>query len=59
VALGHLDGDGMLDAAVANVYSNSVSVLMGKGDGTFQPNRELATGARPYSVAIGDVDQNG
>ena len=35
VAIGDLNGDGSLDLAVANEYSNSISVLLGNADGTF------------------------
>ena len=35
VAIGDLDGDGDLDLAVANYYSNNVSVLRNKGNGDF------------------------
>jgi hypothetical protein len=30
-----LNGDGKLDMAVPNVFDNSVTVLLGNGDGTF------------------------
>jgi hypothetical protein len=36
VTTGDLDGDGDLDLAVANLGSDTVSVLLGNGDGTFQ-----------------------
>ena len=36
VAVGDFNGDGKADLAVANVYSNNVSVLLGNGNGTFQ-----------------------
>src|SRR6516165_10700371 len=36
VASGDFNGDNKLDLAVANFASNSVSILLGKGDGTFQ-----------------------
>jgi FG-GAP repeat protein len=35
VAAGDFNGDGVLDLAVANSGSASVSVLLGLGDGTF------------------------
>ena len=34
--MGDFNGDGKLDLAVANYGSNTVSVLLGNGDGTFQ-----------------------
>src|SRR5438552_514453 len=37
VAIGDLDGDGKSDLAVANQSSNSVSVRLGNGNGTFKP----------------------
>src|SRR5207245_10372741 len=44
VAAGDLNGDGRLDLVVANSLANSVSVLLGNGDGTFQPARDFDTG---------------
>jgi hypothetical protein len=35
VAVGDFNGDGRLDLAVANFYSDNVSVLLGNGDGRF------------------------
>src|SRR5262249_20817764 len=37
VAAGDLNGDGKTDLVVANLNGRSISVLMGNGDGTFQP----------------------
>src|SRR5205807_1565926 len=37
VVAGDVNGDGILDLAVANVNSGTVTVLLGNGDGTFQP----------------------
>ncbi|MCA9276994.1 MAG: VCBS repeat-containing protein [Phycisphaerales bacterium] len=59
VAIGDLDGDGTRDLTVANRNSNSVSVLLGNGDGTFQPRQDFATGVDPWSVSIGDLDGDG
>lgn len=66
IAIGDLNGDGHLDLAVANrdryyndSASNSVSLLFGDGDGTFQPQVALATGLAPTFVALGDIDRDG
>ena len=53
------NGDGKLDLAVVNTTSGSVSVLLGKGDGTFQPALTSATGYGPVSIAVGDFDGDG
>jgi hypothetical protein len=59
VATGDFNADGKLDLAVANHQGNSVSILLGKGDGTFQSNVDYATGQFPYSVAVGDFNGDG
>ena len=45
---GDFNGDGRLDLATANSDSNDISVLLGNGDGTFQPQLRFAVGAYPY-----------
>lgn len=35
VAIGDFNADGRPDLAVANFYSNNVSILLGNGNGTF------------------------
>lgn len=59
VAVADLDGDGILDAVVCAGPSNNVAVLLGLGDGTFQPAGLSATGFTPVAVAIGDIDGDG
>ena len=65
VAIGDLNGDDNLDLAVATqvwlspVVRGNVSVLLGNGDGTFQPAvqyRVDGVGENPSSLAIGDLD---
>ena len=50
LAIGDFNGDSKLDAAVANFGSNTVSVFLGNGDGTFQTRVDYATGGTPSSV---------
>ena len=59
VAVGDFNGDGKPDLAVANSNSNNVSVLLGKGDGTFQTAVNYGAGARAFCVAISDLNGDG
>jgi hypothetical protein len=51
-----LNSDGVVDLASAN--SSTVSVFLGKGDGTFQPRTDFPTGPA-YEIAAGDVNGDG
>src|SRR5438552_3471830 len=60
VAVGDFNRDGNLDLVVANSSSDSVGVLLGNGNGTFQPAVTFpAGGMQPQSVAVGDFDGDG
>jgi hypothetical protein len=59
VAVGDFNGDGHPDLAVTNNDSNSVSILLGNGDGTFQPAINYAVGIAPHGLAVGDVNGDG
>jgi len=59
VAVADLDQDGRLDLAVANNGANTVSVLLGHGDGTFAPRVDFATGEMPDGVRVGDLNGDG
>lgn len=53
------DGDGSNDLVVPNQDSNTVSVLLGTGDGTFGGPADYPTGAAPRTVATADLDGDG
>ena len=59
IAIGDVSGDGRPDLVTANFGSNTVSVLLGNGGGTFGTNADYETGFSPVSVAIGDVSGDG
>jgi Bacterial Ig-like domain (group 3)/FG-GAP-like repeat len=63
VVSGDFNGDGLPDVALTttgNGANPAVEVLLGKGDGSFQPNHLILPVASPsLSVAAGDFDGNG
>lgn len=60
LAVGDFNTDTKLDLAVANMMSNNVSILLGKGDGTFTLSPSPATtGNGPSSLAVGDFNGDG
>ena len=61
VTIGDLNRDGNADLAVTNTGTEeesgtSVSVLLGRGNGTFQPKVDYETGSLPVTSAIGDLN---
>jgi FG-GAP-like repeat/FG-GAP repeat len=58
-AVGDFNGDGKADLVVVNQGANTLSVLLGNGNGTFQPRTDYATGTSPWGVAVGDVNGDG
>jgi hypothetical protein len=57
------NGDGKLDLATANYgpdyWSGTVSVFLGNGDGTFQPQNAYAAGINPFGIMAGDFNRDG
>ena len=58
-AAGDFNGDGFLDLVVENYEENTVSILLGKGDGTFQPEVKYSVGGEPERVLVTDLDGDG
>jgi len=59
VASGDFDGDGLLDLAVVNRKSNDLSVLLGRGDGTFTKQQRFPVSEAPDQLTVADLDQDG
>jgi len=59
VATGELNGDDRQDLIVANQGSNHVSVLLGRGNGNFQPAQNFVVPGSPRSAAVGDFNVDG
>jgi hypothetical protein len=68
VAAVDLNNDGKLDVVVAHeiacytapcVASEVISVMLGNGDGTFQPSREIQVGRGMAQIAVGDYNRDG
>jgi hypothetical protein len=59
VAVADLNGDGKPDLVVANTIDSTVSVLLGNGHGSFQPQQMYAVGTYPDAVAVADLNGDG
>jgi len=61
IATGDLNNDSHPDLVVVNQADNTVSVLLGNGDGTFTAatNSPLSTGQAPTAVTISDFNADG
>jgi hypothetical protein len=59
IVTGVFNGHGIPDLAVANQSSNTVSILLGEGNGTFTPATTLTTGNSPSALAVGDFNGDG
>jgi FG-GAP-like repeat/Bacterial Ig-like domain len=53
------NGDGITDLVTSNAMAGDLSILLGKGDGTFMPTQKPQVGAKPRGVAVLDVDGDG
>ncbi|HWT00602.1 MAG TPA: FG-GAP-like repeat-containing protein [Pyrinomonadaceae bacterium] len=60
-AVADFDGDGKLDMATANSFSDDVTILLGNGTGAFTEaaGSPVTVGTSPVSVAAADFDNDG
>jgi hypothetical protein len=61
IVIADFNGDGIQDLSVGNTSQSALtqSILLGNGDGTFQPQLTFPTGNFPYGEAVGDFDNDG
>jgi hypothetical protein len=59
IATGDFNGDGKLDLAVTDEAGNTVSILLGKGDGTFEAPMTEVVGNAPVAMVAGDFNNDG
>jgi len=58
IATGDFNNDGNVDLAVANKGSNTISIFLGNGDGTFKAATDIATGHSPVAVSAANLNTN-
>jgi hypothetical protein len=54
-----VNNDGRSDLVLADSQSGGISVLLGNGDGTFQPAVSYKTSGSPQSLVVGDFNGDG
>src|SRR5262249_21595787 len=59
VVIADFNRDGLPDVAVANFDSGDVSVLLGRGDGSFRPQLRLDATSAAFDQSAGDCNGDG
>jgi hypothetical protein len=58
VAVADVNNDSKTDIIVTNFGGDTVGILLGNGDGTFQPQQTYPVGSHPQSAAVGDFNDD-
>ncbi len=58
MAIGDFNNDTNLDLGTANSGEDSISILLGNRDGTFQNEKKYGVGPQPQSIAVGDFNKD-
>jgi hypothetical protein len=59
LTMADFNGDGLADVATISTAAGLVSVLISRGDGTFQPPAEVGVGPVPVAILATDLDGDG
>ena len=59
IAAADFNHDGHTDLVTANSTANTVTVLLGSGNGAFGPSADYAVGRSPLSVVVADFNNDG
>ena len=59
LVVGDFDGNGKDDLLTTDADADTISVLLGRGDGSFGLPESFAVGSNPVAAAVGDFDRNG
>src|SRR5205823_694469 len=59
VAIADVNGDGRQDLIAVNQSDGTISVLLGKPDGTFSSKMDFSAGTAPYGIVTADFNEDG
>ena len=59
IVVADVNADLLLDLVFANFDNSDLGILLGNGNGTFQPQSTFATGWKPQALAVTDVSGDG
>jgi WD40 repeat protein/tetratricopeptide (TPR) repeat protein len=59
IVIADFSADGRKDLAITNQTGNTISILLGNQDGTFQAKTDFPTGNEPVAILAGDFNGDG